>query len=268
MGRVKKRRFLTVFVLIACGLSVVGGHFYYNNKLEETAYAAKLELNMTQKEETTKEIATEEVQKPSETPFANAPQGVADLFKQKKDVGEALKFHLIGSTNTSTEEGTWAQLFTAKMADIYGKDVDIKTTSIGEMTSLELQENTIYEEIQSKKSDIIVIEPPLLNDNDGISMEDTLFVLGNMIDGINETNPDAMVFIQPSNPISSPNKYADQVNELEAYTKDQNIPFLNFWSSWPSVDSEEIRDYYNSDTLLPNKEGHKLWADYMLKQFN
>lgn len=103
----KKRRFLTVFVTVACLLSVIGGHFYYNNKLEETAYAAKQELAMTQKDPAEK-TASKETQKPSENSFKNAPRGVAELYKQRKDAGIPLIFHLVGSTNTSTEEGTWS----------------------------------------------------------------------------------------------------------------------------------------------------------------
>jgi hypothetical protein len=263
----KKRRYLTVFIMVACVFSVISGHFYYNNKLEETAYAAKRELGMTTKEVSESREPKKEVKKPSEEHFKNAPNGIAELFKQKKDAGEPLIFHLIGSTNTSTEEGTWAQLFTAQMNDTYGKDISVLTTSLGEMTSLELQENNIYNEITEKKADIILIEPVLLNDNNGISMDDTLFVLSKMITDIKAANTDAIVLLQPSNPISSPVRYAEQVNELEEYAKENDIPYLNYWGSWPAVDSEEIKDYYNTDTLLPNDKGYKLWADYIYKVF-
>jgi hypothetical protein len=264
---VKKRRFLTVFVMIACISSVVGGHFYYNNKLEETAYAAKRELGMTHTRETTKEAATKSVQNSSAEPFANAPKGIAERYKQKKDAGEPLVFHLIGSTNTSTEEGTWAKLFTDQMAQIYGKDVTVLTTSLGDITSLELQEDNNYEELTTKAADIVLIEPLLLNDNNGVSIDDTLFVLKKMIADINDSNPEVITLLQPSNPISKPVKYAKQVSELENFAKENTIPYLNYWTSWPSVDSEEIKELYHSDTLLPNKEGHKLWADYMVNLF-
>lgn len=253
--------------MIACVSSVVGGHFYYNNKLEETAHAAKLELGMTPKETKTEKVSTKETKKSSENHFANAPKGIAELYKQKKDAGEPLMFHLIGSTNTSTEEGTWAQLFTNQMTESYAKDIEIQTMSVGEMTSLELQEDPLYEEIKNKKSDVFLIEPPLLNDNNGISMKDTLFVLENMLEGIKAANPNAIVLLQPSNPISSPVKYAEQVKDLEEYAKEKEIPYLNYWTSWPDVDSEEIKDYYNSSTLMPNEKGHRLWADYMVSVF-
>ncbi|MFC0236535.1 SGNH/GDSL hydrolase family protein [Fictibacillus phosphorivorans] len=263
----KKRRFLMVFVMIACVVSVVGGHFYYNNKLEETAYAAKRELEITEKKAATKNVSSEETKSSTENHFADAPEGIADLYKEKKKAGEPLKFHLVGSTNTSSDQGTWAQLFTTEMTNTYKEKVTLHTTSTGDMTSLELQEDPIYEEIQNRKSDIIIIEPPLLNDNDGISMDDTLFVLSNMIEGIKSSNPEAIILIQPSNPISSPDKYANQVLALESFAKEQNLAYLNNWSSWPSVDDEQIKSYYDSTTLLPNEKGHKLWADFMIKTF-
>lgn len=263
-----KRRVLTVFIMVACVFSVIGGHFYYNNKLEETAHAAKLELGIDHKEETSvKQETAKENKKTSENHFENAPIGIAELYKQKKDAGEALNFHLIGSTNTSTQAGTWAQLFTAEMNDTYGKDINVQTTSLGEMTSLELQESEVYGDITEKKADIILIEPVLLNDNNGVSMDDTLFVLNKMITDIKTENPDSIVILQPSNPISSPKKYADQIGGLEEFAKDENIPYLNYWESWPSVDSAEIKEYYNSDTLLPNEKGHKLWVEFMINVF-
>lgn len=262
----KKRRILSVFTMIACVLSVVGGHFYYNNKLEETAYAAKVELGMSQKEDTVSKQPPVK-QEPSKDHFKNAPEGIAELYKQKKDAGEPLAFHLIGSTNTSTEEGTWAQIFTSQMTKNFGNDVNILTTSMGEMTSLELQESEVYGDIIEKKADVILIEPVLLNDNNGVSMDDTLFVLNKMITDIKTENPDSIVILHPSNPISSPKKYAEQVSGLEEFAKEENIPYLNSWETWPSVDSAEIKEYYNSDTLLPNEKGHKLWADYMLNIF-
>lgn len=137
--------------MIACLTSVISGHFYYNNKLEETAYAAKKELGITQTKVAIKEVATKEPKKATTEHFANAPKDVANLYKQKKEAGEPLLFHLIGSASTSTEEGTWAKLFTDEMTKVYGKDVNIQTTSIGEMTSLDLQEDKLYEELLKNK---------------------------------------------------------------------------------------------------------------------
>ncbi|MBN3554164.1 SGNH/GDSL hydrolase family protein [Fictibacillus nanhaiensis] len=263
----KKRRFLMVFVMIACVVSVVGGHFFYNNKLEKNAYAAKREIGITEKRTASKKVSSEETPLLKENLFANAPEGIAELYKEKEKMGNPLKFHLVGSTNTSSDQGTWAQLFTTEMTNTYKEKVNLHTTSTGDMTSLELQDDSIYEEIQTRKSDVIIIEPPLLNDNDGISMRDTLFVLSNMIEGIKTSNPEAIILIQSSNPISKPAKYADQVLELENFAKEESITYLNIWSSWPSVDSEEIKDYYDSTTLQPNEKGHKLWADFMIKAF-
>lgn len=143
--------------MIACLTSVIGGHFYYNNKLEKTAYAAKKELGITETKEETKEVTTKTIQKSTTEHFANAPKDVANLYKQKKEAGEPLLIHLIGSASTSTEEGTWAKLFTDEMTKVYGKDVSIQTTSIGQMTSLDLQEDELYEELTKKQADILLI---------------------------------------------------------------------------------------------------------------
>jgi hypothetical protein len=250
--------------MVACVLSVIGGHFYYNNKLEETAYAAKLELaKIAPKEETKTESKT--VEKQTTEHFKNAPAGIADLYEQKKAAGDSLKFTLVGSSLTSTEEGSWAQLFTAKMNETYGKDINVETTSFGNLNSLEFTNQQVYTDFVQKKADVILIEPVLMNDNNGISIDDTLYVLGQLIAKIKETNPDAVILLQPSNPIYQPQKYAVQVSSLEAYAKEKGIPYLNHWEAWPSVESEVINQYVTN--LVPNKEGHKVWAEYIYNVF-
>ncbi|MBH0169288.1 SGNH/GDSL hydrolase family protein [Fictibacillus sp. 18YEL24] len=98
-------------------------------------------------------------------------------------------------------------------------------------------------------------------------MADSLFVLNKVITETKKTNPEVITMLQPSNPISKPVKYAEQVEALEAFAAEKAIPYLNNWKAWPSVDSEDIKKYYDSETLLPNEEGHKLWADYMIAIF-
>ncbi|MCM3733460.1 SGNH/GDSL hydrolase family protein [Fictibacillus nanhaiensis] len=259
-----KRRFLTGFVMVACVLSVVGGHFYYNNKLEETAYAAKLEMAKDAPKEKTKTENTT-AEKQTTEHFKNAPAGIADLYEQKKAAGESLQLTLVGSSLTSTDEGSWAKLFTAKMNETYGKDVTVETTSFGQLNSLELTDQQVYTDFVQKKSDVILIEPVLMNDNNGISINDTLYVLDQMIAKVKETNPEAVILLQPSNPIYQPQKYATQVSSLETYAKEQGIPFVNHWEAWPSVESEEINQYVTN--LVPNEEGHKVWADYIYNVF-
>ncbi|MFD1359014.1 SGNH/GDSL hydrolase family protein [Fictibacillus halophilus] len=259
----KKRRFLTVFIMVACVLSVIGGHFYYNNKLEKTAYAAKLELAKTPKEKArTEKISS---QKKPEEHFENAPAGIAELFQKKKDAGESLNLTLVGSSLTSNEDGKWAKLFTSKMNETYGKDVTVETVSFGESTSLDLTNKGNYSDLVQKRADIFLIEPVLLNDNEGVTIEDTLFVLEKMINDIKYTNPEAIILIQPSNPIYQPQKYATQVSGLEDYAKEKGIPYLDHWEAWPSVDSEDINKYVAE--LVPNEDGHKLWAEYIYNIF-
>lgn len=260
----KKRRFLTVFIMIACLTSVIGGHFYYNNKLEETAYAAKLELAKAPnvKTETEKTAASEK----KVEHFGNAPAGIAELYNKKKAAGESLNLTLVGSSLTTTEAGNWAALITTKMNETYGKDVTVETTSFGKFNSLELTSQNSYAELVKKKTDVVLIEPVLMNDNEGVSIDDTLYVLGKIVNDLKYTNPEAIIVIQPSNPIYQPVKYATQVSALEAYAKEKGISYLNHWEAWPDVDSEDIKKYV-TDELVPNEEGYKLWSEHVYNVF-
>jgi hypothetical protein len=261
------KRFFIVSAMVLCVISVIGGHFYYNKKLEQTASAAKLELKSSpSKEVSTKNPATKKNEVVNS--FSNAPKGVAQLYKKKNEKGESLRLSLVGSESTSLDEGTWANIFKKKMNDTYGKNVEIDVTDFGELTSLEVTNDPKYNTLLEKKSDVVIIEPFLLNDNGEVRLEDTLFILNKIVDDLKTANPDAIVILQPSNPIYMPQIYAEQVSGLEDYAKENKIPYLNFWDSWPSVDSEEVKKYYDKETLLPTKEGHQLWADYIFNVFN
>jgi lysophospholipase L1-like esterase len=263
------KRFFIVFVMLLCVFSVVGGHYYYNKKLEQTASAAKLELSgKTSAQKADKQSSKSAPKKEKEAAaFSNAPKEVAKLYKQKKGNGESLKIHLVGSKTTTTEEGTWATLFTSKMNEVYGQDVEIKVASFDELTSLDIRNDQRYTTMLDTISDVFIIEPFLMNDNKEIRVEDTLFVLNQIVDDIKKANEQSVVLVQPSNPIYQPQKYADQVNGLKDYASQEGITYLDHWENWPSVDDEKIKELYNPDSFLPTEKGHQLWADYLINQF-
>ncbi|MDR7073209.1 SGNH/GDSL hydrolase family protein [Fictibacillus barbaricus] len=258
------KRFLTVFIILICLLSVIGGHFYYNYKLEKTAHAAK--LMMKKEPEVQPETKSATIQRQTSDHFTNAPKGIAELYQKKIAAGETLTISLVGSDLTSSKPGTWAKLFTDKMIASYGKDITISTTSFGEQTSLQFPKEQSYKDLIKKKSDIVLIEPVLLNDNNKvIPMKDTLYVLDQMITDIKNTNPDTTIMLQPPNPIFQPHVYADQVSDLKAFAAKNEIPYLDHWEAWPNVNSEDIKQYITK--LKPNEKGNKRWADFMFNLF-
>jgi hypothetical protein len=262
------KRSLVVFVIFSCIVSVVGGHFYYNNKLEQTASAARLEMEpkpKTEKKEVKNKKADE--QKIAAAHFKNAPAGLAELYQQKQAADESLVITLVGSESTSDEEGTWAKRFANQMSETYGNDVEVQIVSFGDTTSWEVPDQAEYSELMNRKTDVVLIEPFLLNDNGEIRVEDTLIILNLMIADLKEANPEVVILLQPSNPISKPKYYADQIAGVKEYAEKNGIPFLDYWESWPSVNSTDIFKYYDQNTYLPNEEGHKLWADYMYNVF-
>ena len=243
---------------------MIGGHFYYNYKLEKTAHAAK--LKMKKEPEMQPQTKSTAVQKQTSDHFTNAPNGIAERYQKKKEAGEALTLTLVGSDLTSAEQGSWAKLFTDKMMALYGKDISITTTSFGVQTSLKFPKEQSYKDLIKQKSDIVLIEPVLLNDNNEIvPMKDTLYVLDQMITAIKAANPEAIILLQPPNPIYKPQKYAEQVKGLEKYASENEIPYVNHWDAWPDVNSEDIKQYVAE--LKPNEKGNTTWADYIFDLF-
>lgn len=61
--------------------------------------------------------------------------------------------------------------------------------------------------------------------------------------------------------------YSVLVGALEKFAKDNEIPYLNHWTTWPDTSSPEIQEYLTTDPSAPNEKGHEVWAEYLANYF-
>jgi hypothetical protein len=97
---------------------------------------------------------------------------------------------------------------------------------------MEFVENNKKQEVSTKKADLILFEPFLLNDNDGmVKIQDSLTHLSKIMKDVEKVNPDTTFLLQPSYPLYGATLYPKQVAELKKYAKENNITYLDHWKA-------------------------------------
>jgi hypothetical protein len=135
-------------------------------------------------------------------------------------------------------------------------------------TSMEFVENNKKQEVSTKKADLILFEPFLLNDNDGmVIIQDSLTHLSKIMKDVEKVNPDTTFLLQPSYPLYGATLYPKQVAELKKYAKENNITYLDHWKAWPDLSNPELKDYLLPGQNGPNEKGNEIWENYVLDYF-
>ena len=135
------------------------------------------------------------------------------------------------------------------------------------MTTADADRQRIAADWAKDKPDLVLLEPFLLNDNGVVMIDDTLAHIQSIIDQLKSAAPNAVVILQPPNPIYNATYYPRQVERLEAFANENGYPYLNHWPAWLDDQSEELNRYVDPQTDLPTAEGAKVWANALAKRF-
>ena len=90
---------------------------------------------------------------------------------------------------------------------------------------------------------------------------------GSIIGQLKSAAPDAVVILQPPNPIYNATYYPKQVEKLEAFAKEKHYAYYDHWTAWPDYKSKEIDQYVDPESDLPTAEGAKRWAEALAEYF-
>jgi hypothetical protein len=258
------KKFMYSLIITLSITSIIVGNFYYKYKIKETAEAAKIELG-TEKpvsiaSKTTKNNGNKKVDLTK-----NLPDTIAQKIKEKHNQQKPVEFVILGSEVNALKEGTWTSILNKELADHYGKDAFNLTVISTEETSNIVFEDQLYKEALTVNPDLVLIEPFLLNDNGNYVIEDTLIYTDKMINDFEKLESKPVIMLQPTNPIYQPKYYAEQVSKLKDYADEEDYIYLDHWTNWPDVDSNEINKYI--ETNKPNQKGYEVWADFFKKYF-
>ena len=136
-----------------------------------------------------------------------------------------------------------------------------------DLTSIAFINEEKVTEVIEEQPDLILFEPFTLKDNGVVGIDDSLENVSAVIASVKESLPQTQVILQPPHPLYKANFYPTQVEELQQFAEDNDIPYLNHWEAWPDQDSEEIKEYISEDSSQPSAKGHQVWAEYLIDYF-
>ncbi|BCB05877.1 SGNH/GDSL hydrolase family protein [Bacillus sp. KH172YL63] len=259
-----KKAFILLLFIIAAGV-IVYGNLHWNSM---TATSGEKEGQETAPAVTseTKESAANEDDYISF--MENWPEGAQEVYEEKAKADEPFHIVLMGSQAMDAAEKGWDDLVMEKLQDVYGDTITVQSVSF-DMNTLEFVNETKYGEIADFSPNLVIFEPLTLNDNGEVVIEDSLINIETIMDGIQGDADDTFFALTPPQPVYSPNLYAFQIEQTREFAEDHEIPYIDHWENWPSVDDEEIKNYLNADSS-PNAEGQQAWAqgviDYLISE--
>ncbi|MBM6619107.1 SGNH/GDSL hydrolase family protein [Bacillus suaedaesalsae] len=262
-------RFIAILVvfILAVG-SIVVGKIHWNEKISAFSGMKSKVVIENEKPENLNKSAEMDISKYT----VNLPLELKEYIEQSFKEKEQIELVLLGSNSTSSEEGTWSNLFKLKLEEVYGDLFTVTVFGIQNKNSNEVVEEKLYEEAVQAKPDILLFEPFILKDNGEVAMNQRLDNIEIMLEAFQLVNPELHILLQPANPLYDATYYPKEVAKLKEFAIKNNITFLNHWENWPDFESEEIRNYLVEDPdmplkSLPNEKGHQSWANYIANTF-
>lgn len=259
-GANQLKNVFTYFVIILCVIAIIGGKLHWNNKLDAPTSAT---IGQTAGDDTDKAKSNNLA-----TLTQHLPENLAKKIEQAQEEDTSLTLVAMGSHATAEGEGTWTDILQTRLNEAYGQGlIQVHVESLGDDLSITVVQEEEYANALDLNPDIIILEPFILNDNGKVAIDNTLESISLMIQAIQKEVADAIVMLQPPNPIYNAVHYPSQVLALEEYAEEQNIIYLNHWTSWPDYESDDILDYIDEANELPSDKGHQVWGNYISDYF-
>ncbi|MDQ0413823.1 SGNH/GDSL hydrolase family protein [Mesobacillus stamsii] len=196
----------------------------------------------------------------------NWPEAAQTLFKRTVAEERSFKILLAGSKALGENDTGWANLLATELDQTYGDAVDVSVKSY-DSTSLEFIQANKQAELAAEQADLVLLEPFILMNNGEVDNDQAAEHYSLIIAAIHTAKPDAVVLLQPANPLSNARFYPLQVEALKAYADANGLDYLDHWQAWPESEAERLQLLAGGDPSFPNEAGHKLWADYLIDYF-
>ncbi|WP_088032388.1 SGNH/GDSL hydrolase family protein [Evansella clarkii] len=271
--------FLIIFISIG---AVIFGRFSYQAKLSDIAEAAKEHSSppILQAEENAASEPEEnngtDNNESSEINIAELTEGldssVTNLIEGRYAEGEKIEIAAFGSRalTDSESEGLipWPELLEDNLNESYSTELfEVTTYSFDRLTSLEVYQDSLYEEAAVSHPDLLILEPFMLSNNGNVRIEDSLDITERLIEEFEKENEDIIIFVQPPHPLYNSVFYPQEVEALKDFVEEQGLSYADHWEEWPGIQEEELLTYTDEEHNMPTEAGHELWAEALKKYF-
>jgi hypothetical protein len=242
---------------------IIGGHYYYQQKLNTIAVDATISAADT----VTPTKNENEVQPSNSTDSTNELTELLKEWTESLNSDDSLSVTVFGSTSITNADDSltsWPLLLESKISEFQGAPpIDITIVDVGKTVSIEVLTSDYLKQVIDSNPDVLLFEPFILNDNGSIRIEDSLEALDLMLQYITARLPDTTIVLMPPNPLYGANFYLTQIERLQQFALDHEYIYADHWQHWPSTEDTALNDYV--ENARPNEEGHALWAEAMLE---
>ncbi|MFJ8524761.1 SGNH/GDSL hydrolase family protein [Bacillus cereus] len=260
---------LVIFVLFVA--SVVSGKLYWNKKVANvTGQTDEVTKTKAEVKESGAKKAKEQDAKSSfnEAYARNLPDAVKEKLKKAAEDKKAVNLVIVGDEASSSEKDAWAAKLKDNLAAAYGKgllNVIVKEYK-GESTE-ELIANKRDKEIAKENPDIILFEPPFINDNNKTGNGNSVANTDNFVQALSSSAKGATIMIQPSNPVYGAKNYPKAIEALKQFATQNGYTYLDHWEAWPDATTKAVLPYLQEEFGFPNAKGHEIWAQFLTDYF-
>lgn len=257
------KRLFVIITAVICAVILIGGNIHWKGKT--TIHMDEANASQTKHSEK-KNIADEQRFNTLLSFAANWPEEASAVFAEKLRNGEPYKIVFAGSDALGEGEQSWPKIVEEKMTRTYGDVFEFAVLSY-DLTSTEFVEQEKEADLIQEKADLILFEPFTLKDNGRVVIETSWENIERIMEAVKTAKKDTVFLLQPPHPIYNASWYLFQLENLKKSAERQGIPYLDHWEVWPDTTDQALNNYLTSDRSVPNEEGHKLWAEYLIDYF-
>jgi hypothetical protein len=252
------KTFSLIILAIGCAAVLFYGNQYWEERTSPSAHE-----NQSANEGGTDTEATETAD--YETLIENWPEEAKASFRKALKEGTPYRLALVGSSALGEDENGWAEQVKDRLESTFDGKLEVEIYAY-DTTSIDFVNGEDAEEVLNSDPDLVLLEPFALSDNSNlVGSENNHESIQIFKRKLNEQNEEAVLMLQPTHPIVGATYYPKQIEELQAFAEEQNIPYLNHWTAWPEEDA--LSAYLVESQETPNEEGHEVWAKYLLEYF-
>lgn len=247
--------------VIICIIALVFSYLAWQDKLENVLgepEQVKAESVDTEKKETEKVKNDNFVN--IDSLIVNMDADVQQVFTDRNDQDETLKFLIAGSAALETGDPGYAERLQDSLEEAYGDFIAV------DIVSMEGTSESLANVDLSTGYDVVLLEPMTLMNNDRIAIEQEREHINEFNERLSDEVEDAVLVLHPSQPIYGAGYYLTQIAALKEFTQIYSYDYIDHWSSWPDTDNEVLKDHLAEDGL-PNSKGAELWAEELEAYF-
>ncbi|TWT03589.1 SGNH/GDSL hydrolase family protein [Planomicrobium sp. CPCC 101079] len=260
------RKLIAILLVIGCIVLLGFSYITWKDKLAaastKPAEAATLIEEKEEKAETSEPIKQVVTEDQLERLMAELDESVQKVFTDRFEADEKVQLLIVGSEAMDAGDVGYGEELERAIEEAYGGFIEVDAVSF-DGTSAEF----IEEEIDlSSDYDVVLFEPFTLNNNGLVEIEVEHEHIEAFYGQLQTEVSDAVLLLQPPQPIYGAGYYLTQVNALEEFASLSDIVYINHWSAWPATTDPALQDYLTEEKN-PNDTGSQTWANELKGYF-